>query len=121
MKLTTPFKDRGHKPEGGIKMMVNKLTMALLAGALALPVAGFAEEKAVDAPKPAAVAAPKPVIAAPADCVITGKNKGPVKGAAATEKRKKIHAQKGIASGEGKLVVHNNEAAHEHGKHKDKN
>ncbi|MEI6825445.1 MAG: hypothetical protein WCK54_07620 [Desulfuromonadales bacterium] len=97
-------------------MMVKKLTMVLLAGALALPVAGFAVEQGVDAPK-AAVAAPKPVIATPADCVVTGKNKGPVKGAAATEKRKQIHARKGIVSGEEKLVVHDKQAAHDHGKH----
>jgi hypothetical protein len=102
--------------QGGFMMMVSKLTMVLLVGALALPVAGFADEKAVDAQKPGA-AVQKTKIVAPADCVQTGKTKA----AAATAKRKKAHADRGIISGEEKLVVHNHEAAHEHGKHGDHN
>jgi hypothetical protein len=109
----------GTNTQGGIKMMVSKLTMALLAGALALPVAGFAAEQVVEAPKAAVTAAKKPVIAAPEDCVVTGKNKGPVKGAAAQEKRKKAHADRGIVTGEGKLVVHDKQVADEHGKYGD--
>jgi hypothetical protein len=98
-------------------MMVSKLTMVLLVGALALPVAGFAEGQVTDAPNASVGAKQKPVVAAPADCVVTGKNKGPVKGAAAKEKRKKAHVDRGIVTGEEKLVVHNYEAAHEHGRH----
>lgn len=92
----------------------SKVVLTLLAVTLALPVQGFAEEKAAEAAKPAATVA-KPVIAAPADCVLTGKTKA----ATAKEKRKKIHADKGIVSGEGKLVVHDQAAAHDHGKHGD--
>lgn len=98
-------------------MMVSKLTIALLAGALALPVAGFAAEQVVEAPKAAATAAAKPVIAAPADCKTTGKKRAPD----ATAKRKKAHADRGIVSGEEKLTVHNHEAAREHGKHGNNN
>ncbi|MFZ4854836.1 MAG: hypothetical protein ACOYL3_00440 [Desulfuromonadaceae bacterium] len=105
-------------------MMVKKLTMVLLAGALALPVAGFAVEQAADAPK-AAVAAPKPVIVTPADCVVTGKNStktsDKAKAEVVTEKRKQIHARKGLKSGEEKLVVHDHEAAREHGRHGEHN
>jgi hypothetical protein len=90
-------------------MKVNKFTMVLLVGALALPVAGFADGQKVDAPKPVQ----KPKVVAPADCVQTGKTKA----ATASAKRKKVHASKGIVSGEEKLVVHNHEAAHEHGRH----
>jgi len=95
--------------------MVSKVTMALLAGVLALPVAGLTAENEVDAPKPAAATKQKPKIDAPADCTVTGKKKGSV----ATEKRKQIHARKGIKSGGEKLVVHDHEAAHEHGKDRD--
>jgi len=92
--------------------MGSKAVLTLLAVALALPVQGFAEEKAADAPKPATAAA-KPVIAAPADCKASAKKKA----VTATDKRKKIHADRGIVSGEEKLVVHNRDAANEHGKH----
>jgi hypothetical protein len=97
--------------------MVSKITMALLAGALALPVAGIAEEKVADAPKPSVGNKQKPTIAAPADCVVTGKNNSKGKGNTVKEKRKEIHARKGIKSGEEKLLVHDLDAAHEHGRH----
>jgi len=94
----------------------SKVVLTLLAVALALPIQGFAEDKAIEAPKPA-TAATKPVIAAPTDCVVTGKNTAnAVTGNAISEKRKQIHAGKGLKSGEEKLVVHNREAAHEHGR-----
>ena len=102
--------------------MGSKVVFTLLAVALALPVQGFAEDKAAEAAKPAAAAA-KPVIAAPVDCVVTGKNYSAVtKGPVGTEnelisKKKQIHARKGIKTGEEKLVVHDHAAALEHGKH----
>jgi hypothetical protein len=92
--------------------MGSKMVLTLLVVAFVLPAAGFAEEKAADAAKPATVLA-KPAIAAPADCVLTGKTKA----ITAKAKRQKIHADKGIVSGEGKLVVHDHQAAHEHGRH----
>jgi hypothetical protein len=101
--------------------MGSKVVFTLLAVVLALPVQGFAEDKAADAPKPAPAAA-KPVIAAPTDCVVTGKNTSSAvttnaaTGLTVSEKRKHIHASKGLKSGEEKLVVHNHEAAHEHGR-----
>lgn len=86
----------------------SKVIVAFLAGALALPAAGFAAEPAVDA-----TAAVKPKIDAPADCKVTGAKKGN----AAMEKRKKAHAQRGTVAGAEKTVVHDQDAAHEHGRH----
>jgi hypothetical protein len=92
--------------------MGSSVVLTLLAVALALPAQGFAEEKGAAAPAQAPAVA-KPAVIAPADCKVTGKQKG----AAATDKRKQIHAKRGIVGGEEKLVVHNRTAAHEHGAH----
>jgi hypothetical protein len=88
-------------------MMVSKLTMVLLVGALALPVAGFANEKAVDTPKPAASARKNSNLDKPADC----KDKKAGVAATASEKRKKTHAERGL---KGERITHNKVAASEH-------
>ena len=67
--------------------MVRKLMMVLVAAALVLPAAGFAEVKAADGTKPAAVTRQKPVIAAPADCVVTGKTSKQIARALGTSHR----------------------------------
>lgn len=91
--------------------MVSKFGLALLAGVLVLPMAGFAAEQKVDAPKPAVAAKQKPKVDAPADCKVKGKRIG----SAAAEKRKKIHAAKGLVAGE-ETIVNHKEAASKHGK-----
>jgi hypothetical protein len=88
-------------------MMVSKLTMALLAGALALPAAGFAEGQKVEGPKPVASTRTNSNLDKPADC----KDKKATVAAAATEKRKKAHHDRGIS---GEKITHNKEAAREH-------
>ena len=81
----------------------SNVVLTLCAVALALPVQSFAEEKAVDAAKPATIA--------PADCKTTGKKKS----VSATDKRKQLHAARQTTPGIEKIEV-NNAAAQEHGR-----
>ena len=89
--------------------MVSKVSLALLAGALALPVAGFADEQMTGAVKPATAVKKNKNHDVPADC----KDKKTAVAATASEKRKKAHAERGLS---GERITHNMEAAHEHGK-----
>ncbi len=89
--------------------MRSKLVLTLLAAALALPAAGFADEKGTDAVKTATAVA-KQTVTPPADCKTTGKKKS----ASAMEKRKQYHANRQIIPGSEKIEV-NTPAAQEHG------
>jgi hypothetical protein len=89
--------------------MVSKVTLALLAAALALPVAGFADEQSAGATKPATAVKKNSHNNAPADC----KDKKAAVAATAGEKRKQAHKDHGLS---GERITHNMEAAHEHGR-----
>jgi hypothetical protein len=87
--------------------MASKLTMVLLAGALALPVAGFADEVMV-VQQPKTSTRTNSTLDKPADC----RDKKAGVSTTAHEKRKKAHSDRQLS---GEKITHDTKAAHEHG------